>query len=151
MIFTLIKKTAKGTVNTVANIPAWFGLAYLRSNTIGMIKMIKPIYSSKEVNKQEKMTFEQAMQQYGVTEVELASGIRNLNWQVYLFGFLAVIFFGYMFYLFAEGHFLAGVLSITLSLFLIVKACFCRFWIFQIQKRKLGCTMQEWLQDKPKN
>ena len=45
-------------------------------------------------------------------------------------------------------HVGATILALIISGFFFVKMSSCRFWMFQIKNRKLGCTVHEWLQNK---
>ena len=51
----------------------------------------------------------------------------------------------YTVYLIAHGHWYSVTVSFLLFAFLIISTLRSHFWIFQIKQRKLGCTIEEWL------
>jgi intracellular multiplication protein IcmV len=89
-------------------------------------------------------TFAQAMTRFGLTEADIAQRkieFRRLLW-VSLFIFICIA--GYAIYLFFQTYVRAGLICSLVSLIALVQAIRYHFWLFQIKKRKLGCTLKEW-------
>src|SRR3990167_9505220 len=145
MIFSLIKKVSVGTIKTVANVPAWLSYRYMRGNTKGMINYVRPFYTKPSLEGKQRTTFEEVVEQYKLTDDDLALRMKSLRWQSFLFIVLSILSLLYMIYLFSDLHILAGIISLTITALLLIKWCTCRFWMFQIRERKLGCSIQEWL------
>lgn len=148
MIFSLIKKVSVGTAKTVANVPAWLSYRYMRWNTKEIVSYVRPFYTKPTLEGKRRSTFEEVVNQYQLTDADLAKRMTNLKWQTVLFATLMVLSIIYMLYLFSGLHILAGVISLTITGLLFIKLCTCRFWMFQIRERKLGCSIQEWLKNK---
>ncbi len=148
MIFSLIKKISVGTVKTVANVPGWFSYRYMRWNTKGMVNYVRPFYTRPSLEGKRRSTFEEVVNQYQLTDEDLATRLMSLKWQTLLFASLMILSIIYTLYLFSGVHILAGIISLTITGLLFIKVCTCRFWMFQIRQRKLGCSIQEWLKSK---
>lgn len=95
--------------------------------------------------KGEVMTFTQAMQKYNLTETDLAERKKIFQIQLIIYGIGSILVAGYTYYLIKEGHWMSIALSVVLLVYLVLSALKSHFWIFQIKNRKLGCTLQEWL------
>ena len=148
MNFSFLRPTkiVKGTVKTVANFPAWLGFSFLKQTTTGMFNFIKPIYKPAQEKRTE--TFEAALQRLNITEQELVKRFHNLKIQSWVFGILSLAMIIYAIDLLFDLHVGATILALIISGFFFVKMSSCRFWMFQIKNRKLGCTVHEWLQNK---
>ncbi|OGT30569.1 MAG: hypothetical protein A3E87_03125 [Gammaproteobacteria bacterium RIFCSPHIGHO2_12_FULL_35_23] len=139
-------RVIKGTIKTVANVPAWLGFSFLKNNTKGLIRFLRPFYKPTTVNQSE--TFAEATNRLNLTEQDLSRRQKNLAGQAWLFGLLSLGMVLYAINLIFSLHVGPAVLSLLISVFFFVKMCTCRFWIFQIKHRKLGCSVNEWLQNK---
>ena len=132
----------KGTIKTVANVPAWLGLSFLKETGVGLVQFLKPLY--RPVKEKRRESFEQALQRLSLSEVDLAARYNNLKRQSWLFALLGLIILGYAIYLLIGLHLGAVILAILVSGLFFFKMSACRFWMFQIKERKLGCSIREW-------
>jgi intracellular multiplication protein IcmV len=111
-----------------------------------MYLFIKDLYAA--IFKQEKgpvETFEQAMARYQLTEDDLRERKKMFQIQLLIYTLGSILMAVYTFYLVKEGYWMSMTFSLALLIYLIVSALKSHFWIFQIKQRKLGCTLQEWL------
>ena len=90
-------------------------------------------------------TFEEAMERLQLSEEALAARKKVFKMQMLLYGIGAIAVGAYTLYLLIHNHWYSVSLSFLLTIFLIVSSLRSHFWVFQIQQRKLGCTLQEWL------
>lgn len=111
-----------------------------------MYLFLKDLYAA--IFKREKgpvETFEQAMARYQLTEEDLRERKKMFQIQLAIYSVGSIFMLGYTFYLIKAGHWISLTFSVVLLAYLVVSALKSHFWIFQIKKRKLGCTIQEWL------
>jgi len=141
------KNILKGTVRTVANIPGWFGLRFMRKATGGVVKLMRPMYSTPQAKRKE--TFEQAQARLGLSEQDILMRLKNLRLQSWIYAIAMILSLAYTVYLLFSGYF-ACILALGVSGLFCFKFVTCRFWLFQIQHRSLGCNLHEWLQGKVK-
>jgi intracellular multiplication protein IcmV len=135
-------KIVKGTVKTVANVPAWLGYQLIKENTQGMVEFIKPVLTPVEAKRKE--TFEEALIRLNITEADLVARQRRLQVSSWIFIFFSICLFAYAMYMLWHGYVFVMLISLALTGLAVIKACFYRFWIFQIRNRRLGCTFGEW-------
>lgn len=96
-------------------------------------------------NAKRKETFQESLVRLGISEADLEQRKKEFFRLVVIYTLigLSIIFYGI--YMAIKQHFAAGLISICLSLFAFGQAFRFHFWLFQIQHRKLGCTLKEWL------
>lgn len=90
-------------------------------------------------------TFEEAMQEYGLSEADIADGIttyRTLAFVFLILGLCGLVYSGYLLvrYFSAGGAFLA----IAVSVLLFTQAFKYDFWALQMRRRHLGLTFSDW-------
>jgi intracellular multiplication protein IcmV len=93
-------------------------------------------------------TFEQAMQRLALTENDLQQRQREFTRLCYIFlcmGITVIIYAGYMI---SQTHHVSALISFCLALYAFSQAFRFHFWLFQVRNRKLGCTINEWLNSK---
>jgi len=122
----------------------WLGTERLKEEG----KAVKQIYgslASKVSAKKESITFEESMKKYNLDEAGLKVRMRNALY-ITAFCLLGSLFtLGYMFLEFANGLVIAGFMCVMLTLMLWVYALREHMNYFQMKRRKLGCTVKEWL------
>lgn len=139
----LIKRSVNGTGKTVGS---WMGIGA----TAGVAILMKDIFTAvfmpwRTDNQVEPETFEEAVTRLRLSEEDIAQRAR-LFLQQTLFYFavgLGVIAYGVSL---AFEHAIIGMLmSFLVSAMAFANAFRSHFWYFQTKQRKLGCTLQEWL------
>lgn len=138
----------KGSLRSIVDVPAWIGFKWLKGNTIGLFQFARQTITGQFAKTDKTETFEQAMQRQNLSEQDLALRVQALQRDSYIFAGATILSLLYMFYLFWNVHFFAGILTYLVSMLFLSQFAKCRFWLFQIQQRKLGCTITEWLSGK---
>ena len=133
----------KGTLKSFVDIPSWLGWRQLKGNTSSLWNSIVPIFKIQKATRKE--TFEQAMARFNIGENDLKRRVQSCVQQMIFYFFIAFLGILYMLYLFIKLHFFAGFLMFFVAGLIVVKGLECHFWYFQIKRRKLGCTIKEWL------
>lgn len=90
-------------------------------------------------------TFDEAVERLKLTPEALAERKKIFKVQMLIYALGAVGVGAYTVYLMVHGHWYSVALSFLIVVFLVVSTLRSHFWIFQIKQRKLGCTLQEWL------
>lgn len=122
----------------------WLGTERLKEEG----KVVKKIYgrlASKARAKKESITFEESMKKYNLDEAGLKVRMRNALYITAFCSLGSLFTFGYMFFEFANGLILAGFMCLVLTLMLWVYALREHMNYLQMKRRKLGCTVKEWL------
>jgi hypothetical protein len=136
-IFTFSRKT-------FFNPSGWLGVDNLKTMNTNLVEVVKPLYQKPLVVREE--TFENAMQRLGLDETDIQHGAKN--YRSYAFGFLlfGLITFTYSFYLlFSHGSFTGWIIGFSVTALFISQAFKYDFWAMQMRQRRLGITVQEWL------
>lgn len=148
------RRVAKHAVKTVANFPGWLSLSFLRDVTGGLIAFIAPTYGSyvkplpDDIKDDRSVRFKEAMAKMNISEADLVTRTLNLKRQALFFAIMAFLGLVYAVYLLATGSYVATLLAVLVSVLFFLRVCTCRYWLFQIKERKLGCTLREWLKGK---
>lgn len=125
-----------------------FGWKYIKD----MFNYIQGMFTTfiKGPKKGSEQTFEEAIEQYQLTEEQLHKKSDGLLKQSILFVVIGLGFFIFSLFRLYGGFFMQGTLLIFIAILLLANAFKSHFWYFQIKNRKLGCTFQEWLNGKVK-
>jgi len=128
------------------DVKSWMGYEYLKNNTRSLFFWTKELlFFKKGKRRRRKETFEQAVTRMHVTEDDLANKTKILIRHIYIYVSMAFFCFIYAFYLIFKTNICAGLLTIMLATYLVVKAYAAHFWYFEIKNRKLGCSFKDWL------
>ena len=135
-IFRVSKKT-------FYNPRAWLGYDALKDQTKTIYSIVKDV--AEPAKPQRTESFQEAMKRLNVSEKE-AKNILEYYWQYalifFVFGILDLIYGFYL--LLYHRTFFGFVLAFSVMILLFGQSFKYHFWYFQIKKRKLGCTLQEW-------
>jgi intracellular multiplication protein IcmV len=93
-------------------------------------------------------SFEHAKKRMKLSEEDLAKRRKNFLRQFFLFLTGALLVLIYSIYSFAQGSLGAGIVAFLMTGLLLVHGLRAHFWAFQIKHRKLGCTINEWWNNK---
>lgn len=94
----------------------------------------------------EKMTFEM-LPSMGITEKQIQEAKRAFYVLTIIFVVGACLLFIYFLYLLFSSDLLVAVVSFCVMMVFWAHAFKFHFWYYQIKRRKLGCTVQEWYRD----
>lgn len=89
-------------------------------------------------------SFDSAMTRLKISDVDLLLKQKALFRLSIVMTSLAGLIFIYSGYQLFFGAFKAAIVSLVVAMIALVLAFRYHFWYFQIKKRKLGCTFNEW-------
>lgn len=126
------------------NFRAWSDWDRSKAVTQYFLGVFERVLMPKLPRKSKKNSFESVVSKLKLSEKELqarAHGLRRLS---YILAAMAVFFLGYLIYLSIYGS-LKALLITSIELMIVLVLSFrYHFWYFQIEQRRLGCSVKEW-------
>ena len=144
-----LKDAVKVSRKTFFNPAGWLGYDMLKTQFRVTWDLIKTLFTVPIAQREE--TFDQAVTRFKLTDQQLNNISRNFLIYSAIFvacGILTVTFAFYL--LIHHGTFAGLLLGIAAAAVFFTYAFRYSFWRFQIKNRRLGCTFDEWLHNKPK-
>jgi len=139
-------KGAAKTANVFVNVRAdkWIGVENIKQSLGNTALCAKNLFKIQQAERVE--TFEEAQQRLSVDEAELTK-IKIKYTFFYIFYLIgALILFSYGFYIAYHAHrYIGFLMCFSLTLYGLSRAFFYHFWVYQIQQKKLGLTLKDWL------
>lgn len=138
-----IRDMLKITRKTFFNPAGWFDYDAVKANNKTLWNILNPLFQVPTGTRTE--TYEQALKRLEVTDEEAQQ--RAKLYRSYALGFflLGLLVFFYAFYLvFAYATFSGFLLGLCAAAAFFSQAFRFDFWSFQIRRRKLGATFEEW-------
>jgi intracellular multiplication protein IcmV len=137
------KRSAKKTGSKISD---WMGL----SITAGVFLFVKDIFVAvfmpwKREPAGPPETFEQAVARLDLSEADIQGRQKMFLQQTVLYFLLGIAVISYGVFLAFEHAITGMVMCLMVSLVAFANAFRAHFWYFQTKQRKLGCTIQEWL------
>ncbi len=129
-------------VRPFVNFPSWMGWRQISVTGAGIKETAKELLKTPQAKHQE--TFEQAVQRLHLTEADLQQRMRTFKQLILFYALIAIALFIYTIYLLIGSHLAAALLSFILTVLALALAFRQHFWYYQMQHRKLGCTIKEW-------
>lgn len=139
-----VKKILKRGLFGAFNFKNMLGFETLKQQTGSVKDIVKSAYKHADSDEHKPTTFEDSLKHYGITEEKLQLRMRNALWTVYFCLALSVGTFGYGIYQLLNHFFTGGLMCSVLTLILWTMAFREHFNWFQMQQRRLGCTVKEW-------
>lgn len=121
----------------------WFDWERMKAITVSLGRGIKHLFvphQNIEINE----TFTDATTKFELSDEVLLSKQKALYRLSMFMVLLAVLILSYAGYQLYYGSTKAFFLSLVVTLIALVLAFRYHFWYFQIKRRKLGCTFNEW-------
>lgn len=138
-----VRDVFKVTRKTFVNPSGWIDYQFLKGQTVELITVLKGLFTPATPTREESFT--DAMKRLGMTEADVASAISYYRLLALVFLLITLLIFFYSFYLLFSHHtFLGWMLGMAVSALLAVQAFKYDFWAFQMRRRKLGATFDEW-------
>ena len=128
----------------IINVRSWIDWDRMKSLTLYLWMGIKKLFVPQKAKSTE--SFDSAMKRLKLTEKDILERQAGLLRLTLLMLFCAVLLFIYTLYLLVTGGFKGSIISSIVMAVALVLAFRYHFWYFQIKKRKLGCSIHEWLQ-----
>lgn len=146
-----IRQLLKVNRKTFFDPSSWLGYDNLKDNNRTLFGILKDSFTPARPVREE--TFEHAMKRLGLTEKDIKATEESYRSYALVFLLFAIVVFAYTFYLFFS-HIISHVfgfrtitaliLGASTTMLLLSQAFKYHFWAFQIKKRKLGATVEEW-------
>lgn len=141
------KHTVKDTVSKSVSFQKWASVDQIKSNAVIVGRILGKVfkfYGTPGKATQERETFEESVARYELSEADLQRKMKELlRVVIFCLGLsLATIFMAC--FQFSNGHTVAGLTCLMLTLVLWAQAFREHFNYFQIKQRRLGCTIKEW-------
>ncbi len=136
------KKAAKPFVD----VPSWMNLNKLKTYGKSISDIGKGLFIPQKALRNE--TFEQALQRLKLSEADLNKKAHTLYNLSLIISAIALCLIAYLIYLIiSHASFIAILVTLVLISVMLAKAFSYHFWVYQIRKRRLGCTIQEWFME----
>ncbi len=133
-------------VKPLVNVPKWMDAKRITADASFISLLIKRILKPQKATIEEN--FEESLVRLKLTENDLKDRYIEFRRLATIFFIVSLLLIGYLFYLIFDSTGTVSWRAIVLSstVFLIAFVQFLRFhyWVFQIKKRKLGCSFKEY-------
>ena len=144
-----LRATLKKVLQSSFNIPRWVDYTHWRHLNHALIQSFKSIFTasvSLEKDVSHHASFEEVVQQLKLTEKDLLSQQQELLYLTKGCLGLFILLVSYFVYLVLTKAWWGIMPTLVLAMMLLCQAFRYHFWRFQIQQRRLGCSLQEWFQ-----
>ena len=139
--FRGVKKVAGSLVDVRAD--HWFSFDYVKNSTLSLKDSLSTIFLP--IHPRYSETFEEAIERMHLSEEMVKKRQNEFLLLALFFILLAVALVVYGVYWAAQKGFSATLICFALCGFCLVQAFRFHFWYFQMKHRKLGCTLDEWI------
>lgn len=137
--------SANKVLGSVVNIRVdkWVDFDYLKGTLDFTVRQIKNIFSQ---HKQPFTAedFEEARERLNLSEEDLIQQWKQYKNLTLFFSSLTIFIFIYFLYLVFRSNFMGACMTFALSLYGLSQVFRYHFWMYQIKRKKLGCTLKEW-------
>ncbi len=139
----MAKGKKKGFFGRVYNVSKWTDADNIKKTGKSIISQAKRLTEVRESTRKE--TFEQAIARMNITEKDLKDRMKQTYLVSWIFLALAIGLLGYGSFVFMRGFVSGLFICVVMSVLGFVLAYQQSFWYFQMKRRKLGCTFNEWV------
>lgn len=138
-----IRDIFKFSRKTFVNPSGWMDYEFLKGQTTNIYSVLRGLFTSTQPELEE--TFEQALERMHLNEADADSVRHSYRRYALFFLLIAMGCFVYSFYLlFAYHAIFEWILGLAITGLFLAKAFQFDFWAYQIKRRKLGATFNEW-------
>ena len=137
------KKVVKKGLGSGLNPMKWIGFGQIKTDTVTLTEIFRSVFKrSNEAGGKE--TFDEAVKRFNLSEEDIQKRIKSAKELAMIFlGFGGVLVI-YTIYQLSLGRVLSGLICLTLSLLIFAYGFREHFNMFQMRKRRLGCSYAEW-------
>lgn len=129
---------------TFFNFSTWAQRDFLVSTADDFRNKARELFRVKNTSATE--SFDEALNRLHMTEKDLLERATEYRRLLLLFFLVTLGLVSYTVYVLLQGHFMGFLMSAGLTVFSGAMTFRYHFWLFQIQKRRLGCSVREWFQ-----
>lgn len=139
------KRKRRGVIKTVFNPRGWMSYDDVKESGREVKDLVKDVTDVRKPGRKE--TFEQAMKRMKLSEEDIQVRMKQLllSSRIYCGAAVLVLFYS-LFTLFYAGNFWTFLMAAIISVLGFALAFRDSFYYFQMKRRKLGCTVKEWIQ-----
>lgn len=137
------KRKRRRIIKTVFNPRGWMGYDNLKASGQEVKGMFKGLTETNAPGRKE--TFEEAMRRMRLTEEDIAARMKQLLLSSSIYAAFAVGLLIYALVSLFFLHLMTFLVAAVISLLGFALAFRDSFFYFQMKKRKLGCTIREWI------
>ena len=140
-----IRSYLKNTVKDNTNVKGWASWESLKKNgktVASLLNDLKTPDLSQPIN---KVSFDEAMKRYGLTDKDMQKRMQSHWYVAVVCAVLGVGTLGWTIHLLTKSLFLSSLVSLALAALMLVYAFREHFYYFQMKKRRLDCTVREWI------
>jgi intracellular multiplication protein IcmV len=139
----LFKRTRKVLGKVIdLKVNQWIAFDYLKSNTTIFMNWAKNVFIPQNAVVTE--SFENSLIRLSISEADLLSRQQELRRLFLIHLMIAVLVLLYLIFLLVKKYLLSSLLCFSILLVSVSLVFRYHFWLFQIKKRKLGCSLSEW-------
>ena len=143
-LFSGLKKVSGRIVDV--RVDKWMSFDSIKDSFEKTSSLISDMITPTKAKRKE--SFSEALVRLNITEADLEQRKKEFSRLVIVYTTIGLSIVLYGIYMAIQQHFAAGLISICLSIFAFGQAFRFHFWLFQIQHRKLGCSVKEWFNSK---
>ena len=140
-----VRSFVKNTVKANTNVKGWSSWDAVKGNAKVVGRFIDDLKAPDAKVPPVAITFDEAMKKYGMTQADVSKSMRTHLQTAWVCLVFSIAAFVWMFYLFYIGMFLSGLVSLSLSTLMAAYGFREHFNYFQMKRRKLNCTINEWV------
>ena len=137
------KRRIRRVLKTFFNVKRWMAAPQIAAGGRAVGRSAKNLFTTHKAKRIE--TFEEAVERLNLTEDDLIKRSRHFLRLAYAYALLALLLIIYAIFLSITGHILALFSSIALITLVSTYALREHFWYMQMKKRKLGCSLWDWV------
>lgn len=129
-------------LKSFVNVPRWMGAKDVGRTGHGLFKALKSIVAPAPKYTE---TFEEACKRMNLDVSMLKARQKAFLQTAMLYLAMALGMIIYAIYLMAESHWHAAIISLSLTVILLTFAFREHFWYTQMKNKRLGMSVQDWL------
>lgn len=141
------KGVIKSFFGSLLNVRKWSSYDDVKSSAVVLTNLVKDLYGLNKRNTTPQIeSFSAAIQRLRLNENDIQQRTRYFLYYAICYFLVALALLAYTIYLMlGNGTILAVLVSFVLTALMLVYSFREHFWYMQMKKRKIGCTMKEWL------
>lgn len=124
-------------------IDRWLNLKMLKETTHYFVTQTKAILKVEHAEKTEN--FDDAVERLQLSSDFIETQSKRYLYLALVFLLFAILLFLYGLYILMQGNYMGGCTCFALFLYTLSCAFRFHFWHFQMQQKKLGCGLKDWL------
>lgn len=140
-----ITQGVKNTVKPFINVSAWMSFDFIKSSGRNIKNMLSGTFTPQKTDVVE--TFDQTLARQNLSTQDIERRKKEFRLLALVLFIMTIIAICYFIYLILSGHWKGSMVCFGVVLLISSLTFRYHFWAFQLQKRKLGCSFREWLNE----